>query len=76
MTYALEKERFGYAAVKKGFITLDQFVTAIKIQVIDDVSGKGHRRIGEILVSLDYMNSAQVDDVLERTGSQKIACHA
>jgi hypothetical protein len=40
-------------------------VEATVIQVTEDVEGKPHRPIGEILVEQGYMTSAQVDKVLD-----------
>jgi hypothetical protein len=58
------------AAVEKGFITGHQLVEATVIQVREDVEGKPHRPVGEILVSLGYMNPRQVDEVLTEMGVQ------
>ena len=56
--------RFGMVAVEKGFITGHQLVEAGVIQVREDVEGKPHRPIGEILVELGYMRPSQVQVVL------------
>lgn len=58
------KKRFGFFAVEKGFIELDQLIQAMKIQVNEDIQLKPHRRIGEILVELGLMNQSQVDEIL------------
>ncbi len=59
------KGRFGVVAIAKEFITVDQFSEAIKIQTNEDLSSSGHRLIGEILVDLGYMNTSQINEVLE-----------
>ena len=46
----LEK-RFGTIAVEKGFITIDQLVEAMDIQVMDNVEKGEHRPIGRILLA-------------------------
>ena len=56
--------RFGIVAIEKGFITGHQLVEATVIQVREDVEGKPHRRIGEILIELGYMRPSQVQVVL------------
>jgi hypothetical protein len=56
--------RFGMIAVEKGFITGHQLVEATVIQVREDVEGRPHRPIGEILVGLGYMRPSQVQVVL------------
>ena len=56
--------RFGMAAIKKGFITMEQLMEAMTIQVREDVEGKPHRRIGEILADLGHMTPSQIQGVL------------
>ncbi len=61
------KMRFGDIAIKKGFVTLEQFVESMNIQVMADLDGEEHMLIGEILVSRGYMTEMQNDEVfLER----------
>ncbi len=59
------QKRFGTVSISKGFITLEQFTEAIKIQAEEDLESSNHRRLGEILIDLGYMNSSQVNGVLE-----------
>jgi len=61
-------KRFGFMAVEMGFITLDQIIEAMKIQVKEDLKDQKHRLIGEILVDLGYMNPSQVDEALKAMG--------
>jgi len=56
--------RFGALAVRKEFVTVHQLVEATTIQVREDVEGKPHRAIGEILADLGYMTTSQIDEVL------------
>jgi hypothetical protein len=56
--------RFGSVAIWRQLITARQLVEATVIQVTEDVKGKPHRLIGEILVGLGYMRPSQVDEVL------------
>ena len=58
-------KRFGVIAVKKGFITLEQLVEAMTIQILEETEGKKHRLIGQIFVSLGYLTSPQIDEVME-----------
>ena len=59
------EKRFGMIAVGKGFITLEQLLEAIKIQVSEDVDDKkSHRLIGEILIEMGLLNPPQIRDVL------------
>jgi hypothetical protein len=61
-------KRFGFMAVEMGFITLDQIIEAMKIQVREDLEKPKHRLVGEILVDLGFMNPSQVDEVLKAMG--------
>ncbi len=58
--------RFAFAvvAIEKDFITMEQAKEAMDIQVTEGLEGKGHRLIGEILVSQGYMTETQIDEVL------------
>ncbi|HIJ19491.1 MAG TPA: hypothetical protein HPP58_00435 [Deltaproteobacteria bacterium] len=58
------KKRFGTVAVEKKFITEEQPLEAMTIQVRDSMAGKRHRLTGTILFELGYMNVKQVDEVL------------
>jgi hypothetical protein len=59
-------KRFGTIAVEKGFITIEQFAEAMKIQIIEDMGRtSGHRSVGEILVEQGIMTQTQVEEVLE-----------
>ena len=60
----LEK-RFGITAVRKGFITSDQLVEALAIQVAEDISTGDHDLIGKILFEQGIITMAQIDEVLK-----------
>ncbi len=59
----LEK-RFGVTAVKKGFITPDQLVEALAIQVAEDISTGDHDLIGKILFEQGILTMENIDAVL------------
>ena len=59
----LEK-RFGVTAVKKGFITPDQLVEALAIQVAEDISTGDHDLIGKILFEQGILTMEDIDAVL------------
>jgi hypothetical protein len=61
----LVKDRFGTIAVKKGFVTKEQVLEAMKIQMDRDLDGLEHRLIGSILYSMGYMTLQQIDEVAE-----------
>lgn len=72
MSYDSDKEdgtthrlRFGQIAVKMGFISGQQLKDAINEQIDDDLSGRTHRFIGNILLEKQWINLEQVDIILD-----------
>ena len=66
-TEHLEK-RFGILAVEKGFITADQLIEALKIQVMEDIEKGKHRLVGRILLDQGLITLSQIDDLLDSIG--------
>ena len=66
-TEHLEK-RFGVWAVEKGYVTPDDIVEALKIQVMEDVEKGKHRAIGVILLEQGLITTSQLIDVLQAMG--------
>ncbi len=60
--------RFGVSAVKKGWITADQIVEALRIQVMEDIEKGTHRLIGLILLEQGLLTLSQIDEVLASMG--------
>jgi hypothetical protein len=65
--HGLEK-RFGITAVHKGFITSDQLIEAMTLQIREELDQHWHRPIGQILLELGYLESPQVEEVLSVLG--------
>ena len=65
----LEK-RFGVTAVKKGFITSDQLVEALSIQVAEDISTGDHDLVGKILFEQGIITMEQIDEVLKAMANE------
>ena len=61
--------RFGVIAVEEGFITQGQLLKALSAQVIENLEGKPHRLLGEILCEQGAMTKDQVDEVLTILGA-------
>jgi hypothetical protein len=61
-------KRFGTIAFEKGFISLENLLQALKIQVTEDLQGMSHRLIGQILLEQGYITDAQINDVLGAMG--------
>lgn len=62
------ERRFGVLAVEKGFITADQVIEALRIQVMEDIEKGRHRLIGRILLEQRLMTLPQIDEVLKSMG--------
>jgi hypothetical protein len=61
--------RFGVISVQEGFITQDQLLKALSAQVIENLEGRPHRLVGEILCEQGAMTKEQVDEVLTILGA-------
>ncbi len=59
------EDRFGTIAVKRGFVTKEQVLEAMKIQMERDLDGLEHRLIGSILYSMGNITLPQIDEVAE-----------
>ncbi len=66
-TQYLEK-RFGIIAVENGFITAEQLIDALRVQILEDVENGKHRLIGRILLEQRVMLLDQIDKVLDILG--------
>ena len=56
--------RFATLAMEKGFINLDQFAEAMRSQIMEDVAGVKHRRIGEILLEMGHISASEISEIL------------
>jgi len=61
-------KRFGAVAIEKGFITLENLIEAIKIQVTENLEASEHRLIGQILWEKGYLTTEQINEVIESMG--------
>ncbi len=62
--------RFGTVAVEKGYITLQQLLEAMNIQIIDEIENGRHRLIGAILYERRYITGEQINEVLASLGKR------
>ena len=58
------EKQFGIIAIEKGFLTPDELIEALKIQVEEDIKYETHRLIGEILLDRNYVTVQQIQEVL------------
>ena len=56
--------RFGTIAVEKGFVTAEQVIEAMNIQILEDMEKREHRLIGTILLDQGIITISQIDEVL------------
>ena len=61
-------KRFGAVAIEKGFITLENLIEVMKIQILENLQGIDHRLIGQILWEEGYIKTEQIDEVLKSMG--------
>ena len=64
MTDEDKEMRFGVVAVNRGFVTTEQIIEALNIQVREDIATGKHRKVGMILLEKGYMTMTQIDEVL------------
>ena len=68
----MEKEdfekRFGTIAEEQGFVTKEQVIEALEIQVKENMEKGKHRFIGQILISLGYLTQSQLKEMLRLMG--------
>jgi hypothetical protein len=66
-------KRFGTIAIEKGYITVDQLLGALEVQVREDLSGITHRLIGKILYDLGFLTIEQIQRVLASIRSHGVS---
>jgi predicted RNA-binding Zn-ribbon protein involved in translation (DUF1610 family) len=69
MPYQSARKRFGYSAIRKGFVTEDQFVEAMRIQISIEQKQGAAPLIGEIMVKQGLISDEQVKDIV-RDGAE------
>ena len=60
--------RFGVVAVERGFITPEQLVAALQVQVEENLQSSQHRLIGMILLEQGLLTLEQIDEILNELG--------
>ena len=68
MSKGMLDKRFGSVAIDKGFITLENLIEAMKIQILENLQGLDHRLIGQILWEEGYIKTEQINEVLKSMG--------
>jgi hypothetical protein len=60
------EKRFGIIAIEKGFITADDLVKGLTVQVEEDLRRISHRLLGEIFFDMGVMTDRQVEEVVSQ----------
>jgi len=58
-------KRFGAIAVERDYISVEQLIEALIVQVRDEMMHGTHRLLGSILFERDAITAEQLQDVLE-----------
>ena len=58
------EKRFGIIAIEKGFITADDLVKGMTVQVDEDLRQIRHRLLGEIFFDMGVMTDRQIEEVV------------
>jgi hypothetical protein len=57
-------KRFGSIAIRKGYITTEQLIDALTLQVKENIYKNQHRLIGSIMREMGYLTVKQIDEIL------------
>ena len=63
--------RFGSIAVYRRYVTLEQVQLALAKQMEDNIHGRGHRLLGDILLENNWITEEQVESILSEMGVGK-----
>ena len=66
------RERFGDIAIRKGFITKDQFIEAMARQIESEPEKSEPLLIGSILKDMGYMTAEQIAEVVEEMNKSEV----
>ena len=58
------RQRFGEIAIRSGFITKEQFIEAMAIQIENEIEGIQPKLIGSILQEVGFMTDEQINQVI------------
>ena len=65
MPHKRARKRFGYFSIKKGFVTEDQFIEAMRVQITNELKGDKAPPIGEIMKEMGFITEEQINEVME-----------
>ncbi len=59
------EQRFGIISIEKGFISSEELIEALTVQVGEEIEIGKNRLLGEILLYQDRITARQIDDVVK-----------
>ena len=68
------EKRFGIVAIEKGFISSEDLIEALKVQVCEEIEVGKHRFFGGILLHQDKITARQIDVVVKTLFKQIKSC--
>jgi rubrerythrin len=64
MPHKSARKRFGYFSIKKGFVTEDQFMEAMRVQIFNEQKGDESNSIGQIMKEMGFLTEEQINEVM------------
>jgi rubrerythrin len=64
MPHKSVRKRFGYFTIKKGFVTEDQFIEAMRIQISSEQKRDESNSIGQIMKEMGFITEEQINEVI------------
>jgi rubrerythrin len=64
MPHKSARKRFGYFSIKKGFVTEDQLIEAMRVQISSEQKGDKTTSIGEIMKEMGFITEEQINEVI------------
>jgi rubrerythrin len=59
------RKRFGYFTIKKGFVTEDQLIEAMRIQISSEQKSDESNSIGQIMKEMGFITEEQINEVIK-----------
>ena len=59
------EKRFGLIAVEKGYVSKEELIHALTVQVREDIENGSHRLIGELFFDLKIMSESEIEEVVK-----------
>jgi hypothetical protein len=71
LVHSVGSYRFGVTAFVKGYVTIEHVQSGLAEQVVDDIMGRPHRLLGDILRDNGWITEDQMKAVLVEMGVER-----